>query len=291
MQSKELNLSIDHQQQLNATLYIPQNASAENKVPLVITSSGWEDAGESWSYVATELSRRGIAVANMEPYSHGTSGMFYQKGEMALYTNMYSDGMGMVALTDYLTSGILDFIDTDKVGVTGLSMGGICTWTTVQHYGHMYNAAIEQAQSPDSDGGESITEDELLAAQSLLKVTAALPCGSPPTANNGYDRSICGFSALCGFPCCTLLSVKNIGSSRFHKNVPAETADKCLGGTDGCCSVLFRSNIRTAPFPPPFSGSAKLHRPVHADPDFHPEAVQSFCRVPASAARRPAGLK
>lgn len=186
-----MNISIvtDHQQQLNATLYIPQNASAENKVPLVITSSGWEDAGESWSYVATELSRRGIAVANMEPYSHGTSGMFYQKGEMALYTNMYSDGMGMVALTDYLTSGILDFIDTDKVGVTGLSMGGICTWTTVQHYGHMYNAAIEQAQSPDSDGGESITEDELLAAQSLLKVTAALPCGSPPTANNGYDPS------------------------------------------------------------------------------------------------------
>lgn len=188
---RTMNISIvtDHQQQLNATLYIPQNASAENKVPLVITSSGWEDAGESWSYVATELSRRGIAVANMEPYSHGTSGMFYQKGEMALYTNMYSDGMGMVALTDYLTSGILDFIDTDKVGVTGLSMGGICTWTTVQHYGHMYNAAIEQAQSPDSDGGESITEDELLAAQSLLKVTAALPCGSPPTANNGYDPS------------------------------------------------------------------------------------------------------
>lgn len=126
---RTMNISIvtDHQQQLNATLYIPQNASAENKVPLVITSSGWEDAGESWSYVATELSRRGIAVANMEPYSHGTSGMFYQKGEMALYTNMYSDGMGMVALTDYLTSGILDFIDTDKVGVTGLSMGGICT--------------------------------------------------------------------------------------------------------------------------------------------------------------------
>ena len=54
---RTMNISIvtDHQQQLNATLYIPQNASAENKVPLVITSSGWEDAGESWSYVATEL--------------------------------------------------------------------------------------------------------------------------------------------------------------------------------------------------------------------------------------------
>ena len=39
---RTMNISIvtDHQQQLNATLYIPQNASAENKVPLVITSSG-----------------------------------------------------------------------------------------------------------------------------------------------------------------------------------------------------------------------------------------------------------
>ena len=183
------NISIitDHQQELNATMYIPRNASAENKCPVVITSSGWEDAGESWSYVATELSRRGIAVVNMEPYSHGNSGMFYQDGEMALYFNMYTDGMGMVALTDYITSGILDFIDTSRVGVTGLSMGGICTWTTVQHYGYQYNAAIEAAQAEDSDGGMAVTDAEIEYARSLLKVTAALPCGSPPNANNGFN--------------------------------------------------------------------------------------------------------
>ena len=81
---KNISIITDHQQRLNATMYIPKNASADNKCPVVITSSGWEDAGESWSYVATELSRRGIAVVNMEPYSHGNSGMFYQQGDMAL---------------------------------------------------------------------------------------------------------------------------------------------------------------------------------------------------------------
>ena len=184
---RNLCIVTDHQQKLNATMYIPKSASPENKVPVVITSSGWEDAGESWSYVATELARRGIAVVNMEPYSHGNSGMFYQLGEMALYYNMYTDGMGMVALTDYVTSGILDFIDTDKVGVTGLSMGGICSWSAVQHYGYLYNAAIEAAQGLDSDGGVDVTDEEMADARSLLKVTAALPCGSPPNANNGFN--------------------------------------------------------------------------------------------------------
>ncbi len=184
---KNISIITDHQQRLNATMYIPKNASADNKCPVVITSSGWEDAGESWSYVATELSRRGIAVVNMEPYSHGNSGMFYQQGDMALYRNMYTDGMGMIALTDYITSGVLDFIDTNRVGVTGLSMGGICTWTTVQHYGLQYNAAIEAAQAMDSDGGTEITNAEMDYANSLLKVTAALPCGSPPNANNGFN--------------------------------------------------------------------------------------------------------
>ena len=184
---RNITIITDHQQKLNATMYIPKSASAENKVPVVITSSGWEDAGESWSYVATELARRGIAVVNMEPYSHGNSGMFYQRGQGALYSNMYTDGMGMVALTDYVTSGILDFIDTDRVGVTGLSMGGIDSWTTVQHYGLLYNDAITAAESPDSDGGAEVTDEEMAYARSLLKVTAALPCGSPPTANNGYN--------------------------------------------------------------------------------------------------------
>lgn len=90
---KNIEIVTDHQQYLGATMYIPKIASAENKCPVVVTSSGWEDAGETWSYVATELARRGIIVVNMEPYSHGSSEMFHQTGEMALYTNMYTEGM------------------------------------------------------------------------------------------------------------------------------------------------------------------------------------------------------
>ena len=99
------------------------------------------------------------------------------------------------------------------------------------------------------------------------------------------DFLLCAVFLLHSFVC------KNIESSRFHKNVPAETAGKCPGGTDGCCSVLFRSNIRTAPFPPPFSGSAKLHHPVHADPDFRPEAVQSFLPRPCISCQTSSGSK
>lgn len=186
---KNIEIVTDHQQYLGATMYIPKIASAENKCPVVVTSSGWEDAGETWSYVATELARRGIIVVNMEPYSHGSSEMFHQTGEMALYTNMYTEGMGMIALVEYITGGTLDFVDTTRVGVTGLSMGGICTWTTVQHYGMLYNEAIEAAKSENSDGGTEITASEMDYVNSLLKVTAALPCGSPPTPSNGYNEA------------------------------------------------------------------------------------------------------
>ena len=53
---KNIEIVTDHQQYLGATMYIPKIASAENKCPVVVTSSGWEDAGETWSYVAESLS-------------------------------------------------------------------------------------------------------------------------------------------------------------------------------------------------------------------------------------------
>ena len=58
----DLNLATDHQQTLHAIMFIPKTASAENKLPVVITSHGWLNSGEVQDAASIELSRRGVKI-------------------------------------------------------------------------------------------------------------------------------------------------------------------------------------------------------------------------------------
>ncbi|MDR1902144.1 MAG: prolyl oligopeptidase family serine peptidase [Treponema sp.] len=192
---RDIYLGTDQQQQLHALMFIPKNASAEHKVPVVITSHGWLNSAEVQDAASIELSRRGIMVIAMDAYSHGMSSNVRLKE--GLFPQIDIDGMGMVPLVEYVSSGILDYVDTSRIGVMGHSMGGMNSYTTIRHYGRMYKAAVEDAKKPSSDGGSTITTAEQAHANSLNKVYAAFPTGAPPSINN-WDETFCNVGILLG---------------------------------------------------------------------------------------------
>ena len=131
------SLSTDDGQTLVYDLYKPKEASIDNKVPFVIVVPGFQRSKEALSNIAIELSRRGLAIALIDPYAQGMSSSSVSR--LAATTQ----GYGMFALVDYAYEGNFSFVDSKKIASTGHSMGG--------------NAAIRGA---DYFGKEAIQENK-----------------------------------------------------------------------------------------------------------------------------------
>ena len=99
-------------------LYKPKIATEENKVPFVIVVPGFQRSKEALSNIAIELSRRGLAVALIDPFAQGMSSSSFSR--LAATTQ----GYGMFALVDYAYADNFSFININKIGSTGHSMGG-----------------------------------------------------------------------------------------------------------------------------------------------------------------------
>ena len=177
---QDLYIGTDHQQTVHALMFIPKNAAADHKLPAVITCHGGMNSGEMQDAAAIELSRRGVVVIAMDAYNHGMSSAVIN--EHNFFAQERSDALGMIAMVEYVTSGILDYVDTSRIGVMGHSLGSHQSENTIMYYGKLYNAAIEKAKRPDSPGGAEITPEEQAYANSVNKVFAAFPTGNPPIA-------------------------------------------------------------------------------------------------------------
>ena len=70
---KDLNVVLANGKSVNAQIYIPNGASTENKVPLIILSHGSYNNLEHQDLNMIELSRRGFAVISLDEYNHGSS--------------------------------------------------------------------------------------------------------------------------------------------------------------------------------------------------------------------------
>ena len=112
------SLSTDDGQTLVYDLYKPKEASIDNKVPFVIVVPGFQRSKEALSNIAIELSRRGLAIALIDPYAQGMSSSSVSR--LAATTQ----GYGMFALVDYAYEENFSFVDINKIGSTGHSMGG-----------------------------------------------------------------------------------------------------------------------------------------------------------------------
>ena len=134
-------LQTDDGQTLVYDLYKPRVANSSNKVPFVVVVPGFQRSKEALSNIAIELSRRGLAVALIDPYAQGMSSS--STSRLAATTQ----GYGMFALVDYAYEGNFSFVDINKIGSTGHSMGG--------------NAAIRGADYFGKEAIESNTKSKL----------------------------------------------------------------------------------------------------------------------------------
>lgn len=103
---------------MHAVLYIPKNASAENKVPGIVANHGFSSNSEAMHLHAIELSRRGCVVIALDAYAHGNT--TYPDMDLDMIVN----DMGNYSALQYL--GRLPYVDTDRIGMIGHSMGSDC---------------------------------------------------------------------------------------------------------------------------------------------------------------------
>ena len=154
---------------LSGTIFKPKAASAENPLPAVVTCHGYLNNSQMQDLNAIELSRRNMTVIAMDAYGHGKSADV----NAGVMEETSVNGIGMIPMVEYVWN--LDYVDRERIGVIGHSMGGMAVWCTLMYYGAQYNAAIEGTQTEDSDGGAQITAAEWEAADAVNKVAAGMP--------------------------------------------------------------------------------------------------------------------
>ena len=115
---KSLRLDTQNGQYIIYDLYKPKTATKDSKAPFIAIIPGFQRSKEALSNIAIELSRRGYVIALIDPYAQGLS-------SSSLSTRAATtQGYGMFALVEHIHSGAFEFIDTNKIGATGHSMGG-----------------------------------------------------------------------------------------------------------------------------------------------------------------------
>ncbi|RXZ87095.1 alpha/beta hydrolase family protein, partial [Agromyces atrinae] len=111
---KDLKWETSSGRMLNALLFKPATATAENTAPAIVVSHGWWNNREMQDANYVELARRGYVVISIDMYGHGNSDDL-PNDELAVGgTGMY-DAVKLIA--------DLPYVDTDRIGVTGHSNG------------------------------------------------------------------------------------------------------------------------------------------------------------------------
>jgi hypothetical protein len=126
----KINIAAPEGQNVNALLFTPKQASKDNKLPLIITCHGSYNSKEMQAQNYVELSRRGFVVCTIDSYCHGLSSVENGDNGTVDNTERYTC---MVHTLEYLMA-TLDYIDMEKIGLTGHSMGGFHCNDTVIHY-------------------------------------------------------------------------------------------------------------------------------------------------------------
>lgn len=143
---KELNIETDLGYSMSAYLFIPETATAETPAPAVVVSHGYLNNKEMTDANYVELARRGFVVLAIDQPCHGDSEIMAQR-----IPNGVDQGV--------LAVSRMPFVDVDRIGVTGHSMGGGSCNTAVavdnERENPLISAVLIHCNDPtvkDSDG-------------------------------------------------------------------------------------------------------------------------------------------
>ena len=126
----KINIAAPEGQFVNAVLYTPKDAAEDHKLPLIICCHGSYNSKEMQAQNYVELSRRGFVVCTIDSYCHGLSSVENGDNGTIDSTDRYTC---MIHTLEYLMA-TLDYIDKDKIGLQGHSMGGFHCNDTVTYY-------------------------------------------------------------------------------------------------------------------------------------------------------------
>ncbi|KDA05730.1 membrane protein [Microbacterium sp. CH12i] len=111
---KDLQWETSSGRTLNALLFVPDSATADNPAPAVVVSHGWWNNREMQDANYVELTRRGFVVLSIDMYGHGNSDPLPADELEVGGTGLY-DGVKLIA--------DLPYVDTSRIGVSGHSNG------------------------------------------------------------------------------------------------------------------------------------------------------------------------
>ncbi|MGN1163287.1 MAG: hypothetical protein ACI4S4_00630 [Candidatus Ornithospirochaeta sp.] len=113
-----LSVTTDGGYVLSLKMFRPKSATSENPAPAILLVPGGNACVEYMSDVAIELARRGYVAVGVEPYTIGRSDLAPSTKDLGTTPAYY-----------YVRE--LDFVDSEKIGLLGWSMGASRTTATL----------------------------------------------------------------------------------------------------------------------------------------------------------------
>lgn len=146
---------------VSGILFKPKGASADNPLPAVVLTHGYLNNREMQLQNAIELARRGFVVLTVDREGHGN----YEYRDSSTTGAMMATS-GLYDSAKYVYN--LDYVDKDRIGISGHSMGGYTTaMTLLEDMGTgIVSAGLIQAWStfiaagPDVDVGMLKAKDD-----------------------------------------------------------------------------------------------------------------------------------
>jgi len=111
---KDLKWETSSGRMINALLFTPAGATADEKAPAVVTTHGWWNNREMQDANYVELARRGYVVLSIDMYGHGNS-------DPLPADELQVGGTGVYDAVKLLAD--LPYVDTTRIGVSGHSNG------------------------------------------------------------------------------------------------------------------------------------------------------------------------
>ena len=107
---------------VSGILFKPKDATADNPLPAVVLTHGYLNNREMQLQNAIELARRGFVVLTVDREGHGNYENSGEQSAMMATSGLYDS-------VKYLYN--MDYVDKDKIGISGHSMGGMTTALTL----------------------------------------------------------------------------------------------------------------------------------------------------------------
>ncbi len=107
---------------VSGILFKPKDATADNPLPAVVLTHGYLNNREMQLQNAIELARRGFVVLTVDREGHGNYENSGEQSALMATSGLYDS-------VKYLYN--MDYVDKDKIGISGHSMGGMTTALTL----------------------------------------------------------------------------------------------------------------------------------------------------------------